>query len=466
MQRNTQQYVIQLLSIILITFMTIVSCSNEQGAGQNMQRQRGNTAGMGRRQSEAVPVKATEAKLDDISAYILKPASLEAEKEVDILAQTMGFVTHRYVEEGDLVKKNQILLALDRSEMEIAYREAKARMENQQREFDRSQRMLEQNLISQEVFDAQKFQYETAESQYDRARLDLSYTRIRAPFTGIITRRDVDIGDYVRVNLPVFQIADFIPILARIYVSEKDMHQVQVGQNARITVDTIPDTSFTGTVIMVSPVVDPQSGTVKVTVEVEDERKILKPGMFCSVFIITEVHSDVVVIPKRALLMDSEEDIIFIINEGAASRRNIEVGFIDQDRIEVLKGITAGELVITVGQEGLRDGAAVRIPDMESDTPVLAAAEMNSQGNQNSRESSESDAVMNRSGRERTPVAEMSPEQMERMLSRFPMVLERNEDFRKAWEAKVKEDPSIADDTIRKIEFMRENAGFRRGRPQ
>jgi len=132
----------------------------------------------------------------------------------------------------------------------------------------------------------------------------------------------------------VFKIADFDPILARIYIPEKDINKVVEGQMARVVSEFLPDIEFNGRVKMVSPVVDPESGTVKVTIEMGDlSGGALRPGMFASVFTIVDQHQDALLIPKKALILEAEADEVFVV-------RDFVVLSVNPD---VVKGLALGD---------------------------------------------------------------------------------------------------------------------------
>ena len=193
----------------------------------------------------------------------------------------------------------------------------------------------------------------------------MDYTNIRAPFNGIVTLRNIEMGQRVNVNQSLFIIADFNPLRAKIYVPEKDIGRIFKEQKAKISIEAEPGVEFSGVVKMISPVVDPSSGTSKVTIDIEDSKGKLKPGMFASVFIITETHNDALIIPKKALILESDLDQVYIYSEGKANKVNLDVGFSSGEDLEVLSGLKEGDLVVTAGQDGLREGLPLRIPDRD-----------------------------------------------------------------------------------------------------
>ncbi len=351
----------------MLLFLALFACGEEEA--QQAQGGRGGRAGRaGRGGGAAAPVKVEAVQRGDISAYILKNTTLEAERWVDVRARRAGQVIALLKEEGDPVRVGTIMARLDAdaaqisvAQREVAYREAKQR-------YEREDALFERNLGSKQSYENAKTQFESSKAQLEQAKLDLSYTAIRSPIEGIMTLRNIEVGNMVTNNQVVASVAKFDPLLARIQVTEKDFGKITVGQTARITVEAAPEREFAGTVKMISPVVDPESGTVKVTVEIpRTDASLLRPGMFASVYIITETRRNTLVIPKKALVLEGEGNQVFTFEtdpesgRGQAQRRRIEIGFTDSDRLEILSGLSQGEQVITVGQEGLRPGSSVRL---------------------------------------------------------------------------------------------------------
>ena len=265
---------------------------------------------------------------------------------------------------------------------------------------------------------------------------------MRAPFNGIVTARNVELGQRVNVNQSLFTIADFDPLRAKIYVPEKEFARIFVGQQARITVDAEPGESFIGIVKMVSPVVDPESGTSKVTIDIQDDRRKLKPGMFASVFITTETHQNTLIIPKKALVLESDLDQVYIFRDSTAHKVNITTGFASGNDIEVLSGLKEGDLVVTAGQDGLREGLPIRIPDMER--VALSGTERQQEFSDRANASDAGNGVSN------DPVPDAQQlKRMEAQLMQSPWI-------KKEYERRLKEDPDLKNNAEKKMAFFRE----------
>jgi membrane fusion protein (multidrug efflux system) len=192
------------------------------------------------------------------------------------------------------------------------------------------------------------------------SQINLEYTKILAPFDGIIIERVVKFADNVTPNQKLFRISDFDPLRCPIKIPEKELSRLKIGQPARIAVEAWPDDPFPAKVLRISPVVDATTGTIKVTLEVSTRGK-LRPGMFASVFLEMDTHTNALAIPKKALSFESFGDTVYVANEGIAERRDLTVGFEESDFVEVLEGLSDGDRVIVIGQDGLSDGTPVQI---------------------------------------------------------------------------------------------------------
>jgi len=414
----------------------------------------------------AIPVKVARVRREPISTYILTHTTLEAQRQVDVIARVSGLVEWLGVEEGDKVQEGQVLAKLDDQELVLELERTQAQVENYRRLYERARDMYQKDLISRESFENTKYQYETAKAQYESARLRVEYARIRSPIMGILTRRFIELGGQVTINQKVFTVADYDTLFARIYVPEKEIKKVSIGQKARITVEAFPDQSFWGRVKMISPVVDPASGTVKVTIEIPKRQTELLPGMFASVYIITETHPQALVIPKRALLLESETDRVFVCQEGVARQREVKLGFSDQDRVEVLKGLEEGEQVVIIGQEGLREGARVAIVAEEavSTTPVAVESpqrpatpgDIQAPAYPGSRQPEEKPSRPPESSLQASRGPQFPPGLDPERFKRFEQMMLRHPEIRKEYEKRLQEDPDFATNVAKKIQFFRE----------
>ncbi|ODS31714.1 MAG: RND multidrug efflux membrane fusion protein MexC precursor [Candidatus Scalindua rubra] len=273
-------------------------------------------SGVEKKYYEAVPVETTRVKRSDIEVFLVNNCTLEPEKQVDVVSKTSGIVLNILVEEGNYVESGDHLAKLDDEESLLALKEAKVRKENAERIYKRSLENFKDDIISKEEFEDKKFQFEIALAELEKKQLEYRYTTIKSPIDGVVVERNIEEGYNVEKDQMVFKVADFDPILGRIYIPERDINKIEEGLIARIVSEFLPEVEFEGKVKMLSPVVDPESGTVKATIEISNLMGgVLRPGMFVSVYTIVGQHQDALLIPKKALILEAETDEVFVVKD-------------------------------------------------------------------------------------------------------------------------------------------------------
>ena len=341
------------LIVLLICAIYLVGCSNaESKPAENEEEEE---------VIPSVPVEAAYVTKGNISAFFTGTASLEAEEEASVATKTSGVVTKIYVEEGDFVRAGQALAKLDGERLALELARTEVSLNNLKREYERNDDLYSKQLISVEEYERVKSEYETQKAAYDLAKLELDYTTVRAPISGIISQRFIKVGNTLQMNEPTFMISDFDPLLAIMYVPERELGKLKKNQSAILSVDALQGSVFSGKIERISPIVDATTGTFKVTIEVQDESRVLKPGMFGRVQIIYDTHQDVQLVPKEAIIEEDDRTSVFVIQDTIAVRVHIERGYTDSDHVEILSGIEEGDRIITAGQGSLRDSSKVEV---------------------------------------------------------------------------------------------------------
>jgi membrane fusion protein (multidrug efflux system) len=308
----------------------------------------------------AVPVEVTPVIRRSISSFIETNGTLEAENEVDIVSRAAGPIVELLAEESDGIRRGQTLARLDDREYRAQLEIARVTLNEMRLAFERAKKLQEQALISPESYEEALSAYESAQARYEVDSITLEYTNIKAPFDGLVIKRYVNFAEQVGVNTPLFRISDFDPLLCPIQVPERDLPRLGIGQEAYLTIEPYPGERFEAAILRISPVVDPSTGTIKVTLAVRSRGK-LRPGMFARVFVETATRPDALVIPKTALSLDSIGDTVYVAAGPTASRREVLLGYHEGDFVEVLSGLSADELVIVIGHEGLSDSTPIQI---------------------------------------------------------------------------------------------------------
>jgi membrane fusion protein (multidrug efflux system) len=321
----------------------------------------------------AVPVEIQPLKRAEMIAVYSGTAPIEAHQEAVVVAKVGGEVRQIYVEEGDPVKEGQILARLDGDRLRLELAQTEANLRKLERDYKRTLDLSERGLVPKSTAENLKYDLEALRASYDKAKLELSYTEIRAPIPGVVSARNIKVGNTIGPNDPTFTVTDLDPLVAYVHVPEKEFRKIAPGQAAEVVVDALGGERFVGNIERISPTVDPQTGTFKARVEVADQSRRLKPGMFARVNIVYERRAAALQLPRTAILDADGQQSVYIVDDGKAEQRVIRTGLSNAGWIEVLEGLEGDERVVTVGQAGLKTGTPVRIVD-EKPQPAAALA--------------------------------------------------------------------------------------------
>ena len=314
---------------------------------------------------KGVPVDLAEVVRGPIEDVIKASNHLEAEQEIRVLSRASNRAVELLVEEGDVVKKDQLLLRLQDDDQKTTYDKALSQLNQAKADFKRQEGLFKDDLVSQRDFDDVKYRVEQQQLALDEAQRQLDFTEIKAPISGTIVNRLVKLGDQVSPGQHLFDIIDFESIVARVYVPEKHLTNLRVGKEARITAQSMGERVFEGSIKRIAPVVDSNSGTVKVTLAVKTEG-ILLPGMFVDAEIIVDRRPTALLITKRAIVYDNDQMFVFRLGESNRVKRVLVTPVLaDKDHVEPAGGFEVGDQIVIAGQTGLKDDALVTLPGGE-----------------------------------------------------------------------------------------------------
>ncbi len=306
-----------------------------------------------------VPVQLAQAQAHGISSYYRAASVIEADRMVDLTCRTTGRVQTVLVEEGDWVEKGVVLAELENDREKIQLRKADLTMVDKKRILDRNKEMLAGELISQQEFNDVESAWKLAEAERDLARIALEETRIRAPFAGQITERKIVIGQQVPLSAPAFTLGDFEPLRVRVNLPEAVARKVSAGQRVLVTPEAL-DEALEAKVERVSPVVDPATSTVRLTLLLEDSNSMAQVGGFAKIRITTDSHHDALSIPKLALVEEGALRSVFVAVSDTVRKVEIRTGLYDETHVEILEGLHDGDFIVTMGQGGLRTGTLIK----------------------------------------------------------------------------------------------------------
>ncbi|MEP6908540.1 MAG: efflux RND transporter periplasmic adaptor subunit [Pseudoxanthomonas sp.] len=323
---------------------------------------------------DAVPVEVSKAAHRPVAASYTGTAALEPRAESQVVAKTSGVALSVMVEEGQVVRAGQPLVRLDPDRARLAVAQASAQMHKLENNYGRAKQLVTQQMISANDVDQIKFDLENARAQYTMATLELSYTTVTAPISGIIASRSIKTGNFVQINTPIFRIVDNAQLEATLNVPEREIATLKAGQPVELIADALPGQTFSGTVDRIAPVVDSGSGTFRV-VTTFTGKGLLQPGMFGRIRIDYDKRADALVIPRVALLDDDGDPAVFAVRDGKAVRVPVKLGYMDGEWVEVRQGVKAGDAVVTAGKTALRDGTLVEVIGDANKTTAKAGVE-------------------------------------------------------------------------------------------
>jgi RND family efflux transporter MFP subunit len=345
-------------------------------------------------QRPPVAVEVTKVTAANITDGIEVIGTLSSKFGAEVKSEYTGIVAEVYVTEWVQVEKGTPLARLDTREGELVLKKAQTAVEiakanlmqvevaanRANREYERALKLKEVGLITQQNLDdartereaaavrisAAKAQIQAAEEDVEHAQTRLSKAIIRSPRKGVISWRNVNVGDYVGEMgaKPMFRIVDNRVLELTVTVPSGEMGAVRMGQALTFSTDAIPGKTFTGKVMFINPTVNESDRSVRVVAEVENTPEQLKGGLFVKGQILTGKRTGVIKIPRIALLtwdVAATKAEIFVVNENVAHRRTVRTGNISGDQVEIISGLASGQQVITRGGFNVKDGDKVNV---------------------------------------------------------------------------------------------------------
>jgi len=310
--------------------------------------------------SDAIPVETVTVARRAIAAHYTGTATLDARAEAQVVARTSGVALAVLVEEGQHVRAGQALVRLDPDQARLRVQQTKAQMSKLDNSYRRALQLVEQKMVSETDVDQLRFDLDTARAQYEAAELELSYTTVTAPISGVIASRDIKPGNFVQIHSPIIRIVDTSQLEATLNVPERDLARLGPGQPVELSADALPGQVFAGRVDRVAPVVEAGTGTFRV-VSTFSGAGALQPGMFARLRIQYDARPDALAVPRTALLEDGGEPAVYVVREGRAQRVALTLGADEAGWVEVRAGLQAGDAVVTAGKATVRDGALVQV---------------------------------------------------------------------------------------------------------
>ena len=314
-----------------------------------------------------VPVEVAYPMREDIYATYHASTTIASDIDAPVLARVQGEVVQLLVEEGDQVLQGQVLARLDGERLRLDMLAAKANLNKGRKEFDRYSDLAKRGLVSESMFDGLKYDVAALQATYELKKLNYDYSEIRAPISGLVSSRDIKLGQNVSANGVAFRITDTAELLAYLQIPQAELAKFSAGHSARLRVDSMPGTDFPATIVRISPTIDASNGTFRATAFVDNKDGYLVPGMFARFTVSYEKHEDALTVPTNAIVEEDNEMTVYVVADGEVTRRIVTTGISANGQVEILSGLAEEEGIVVIGHSGLRDGSKVlasnRAPD-------------------------------------------------------------------------------------------------------
>lgn len=327
------------------------------------------------KQEKAIPVEVVKATYQDVEQFLEGVGSFLPEDEVVVSSEEEGIIKKLYVDEGYQVKKGGLLVKIDDEkfdlqvkENEASLREAEAREKNSQTTLERQLNLFKEGIINQQTLDDTKTQLslyqaqeENIQAKLDRAKKSLRDTAIVSPLDGVVSKRSISQGEYVKVGSELLKIVDSNPLKLTFTLPEKFTGQIKLGQKVIVKTKAYPDEQFYGKIYYINPKVDLATRTIELKALVENNDYKLKPGFFVDVQLSIGVNKNSPVVPEGAVLVRQGKFIIMVVENNRIKYKPVTPGARFSGKVEILKGVDPNDPIVLSAMGELVEGSTVTI---------------------------------------------------------------------------------------------------------
>jgi len=323
------------------------------------QSKRGNPEGS----ETAIPVVTGSAVKIDSKKEISISGNIEGFKTVRLGFMVAGKIDFIAANEGQLISKGQLLSSLDPISYGIAKELADIQVNQVQDEYDRLKQMHDNNSLSESDFAKISYGLQQAKAQQKLHTKNLSDTKLYSPIEGVLLKKLAEVGEITGVGIPLFVVSDIRKIKVNAYIPENELHNIRIGQKAIVFISSL-DKLCEGKITEVGSAADAATRSFSVKIEIDNQQLLIRPGMIAEVKIESGKEKEILVIPAEAVLHDfNDQSFVYVVDESQrkAFRRNISLGQMINDKIEITSGLKENETIVTGGQQKLVDGSRINI---------------------------------------------------------------------------------------------------------
>ena len=310
----------------------------------------------------AIRVEVQELQPAPLEDVMVLPGQTEADQDVLLAAERDGRVDWIGPKEGDRVKKGELIAKIDVAAAKAMLDRAEAAFRLADDAATRRQSLGRRKVIPQEELDRALTERMVAEGNLREARVHYEQGFVHSPISGVVNHLYLDEGEWADRGKPVAELVDESTLRINVSVPELDVRFLAKGNPVRVIIDAFQGRHWTGGIHFVAYKADPATKTFLVRVLVDNTDGTIRPGMIARVFFLRRVIPEAIAVPLTAILDKGGERIVFVVEDGVAKSRTIEIGVLAQDRVQVTKGLKAGDKLIVAGQTMVEDGIKVSLP--------------------------------------------------------------------------------------------------------
>jgi len=308
----------------------------------------------------AVAVETATVTAGPVREEVSAVGTLRSNESVVVRPEISGRIAQIDFDEGKPVRKGQPLVALDDSVYAAELQQAKANLALQSSNYERTVELARDNFVSANAKDQALNNLRVAEASLALAQARLAKTRIHAPFSGIIGIRQVSVGDYVKEGQDLATLEDISSLKVDFRIPELYLTSLRRGQGVEVQTDALPGKTYSAVLDAIDPLVDQNGRSLVLRGLLKNVDGALRPGMFVRTRLIIAERPRALTIPEEALVPVGSSQYVFRVSGGKAERVKVDTGVRRDGRVEIVSGLSAGDVVVTAGQIKLRDGVAVR----------------------------------------------------------------------------------------------------------
>ena len=356
-QRKALFTALAIVAVLVIGIFTLGRDKKAEGApAGGAAAGKGGAGAGGAASMPPMPVDVDTARVRPIVDAVRATGRIEAVQAVELKSDEQGRITALLFQEGQYVARGAPLVRIDDSMLRAQAERADADRDLAQQQLARVRKLREQNAAPPADLERAEAAARSASAALNLLQLQIARSVVRAPFAGVVGQRFVSVGDYVTTQSPLLTLQTVDPQRAVIEVPERHAASLRQGQTVEFTVAAEPQRKFAARVDFIDPVVDNTNRTITVKGLAPNRDRLLKPGMFIEARLATAVREKAVVIPEDAIQPLRTANIAWVVENGKASRRVVQLGVRSAGFVEVLSGVKAGEMVVVGGLERMGEG--------------------------------------------------------------------------------------------------------------